>query len=75
MASAEGICGYGTGTSVMVRMGEVPSPNMVPVWNVEGELEDALSEWPRVNEQYTMPLCIHAWIHSLARDGSGWGVP
>jgi hypothetical protein len=27
-----------------------------PVRNVESELEDAFSEWPRVNEQNSMPL-------------------
>lgn len=39
-----------------------PSP-IVPVWDVEGELEDALSEWPRVNEEHSMPLYIHVHTH------------
>ena len=29
----------------------------VPVWDVESELENALSVWSGVDEQHSMPLC------------------
>ena len=28
----------------------------LPVWDVEGESENALSEWPRVDKENAMPL-------------------